>query len=133
MKKWRCFHCDEVFEDRGEAALHFGETTDAPPACQMRTAGERALLVVLRNAEAELSRYRAEDSDVLRAMHATAADHAAEVRRVEELGYARGLQDAQGGLVKVLRELNSLPAGAKSVRHPSHATWKRLTEELARY
>lgn len=34
---WRCFHCDELFEDRGEARLHFGPHQEATPECIERT------------------------------------------------------------------------------------------------
>jgi hypothetical protein len=50
--------------------------------------------MALRRAEAELARYRAEDSDTDRAMHGMRADHARALIRAEELGYERGLRDA---------------------------------------
>jgi len=31
---WRCFHCDEVFEDQLAAREHFGPTMRSVPVCQ---------------------------------------------------------------------------------------------------
>ena len=67
----------------------------AEPVCIIRSAGENALLSALRNAEEELSRYRAEDSDVLRAMWSMQADHRQALSREEERGYTKGLTDAR--------------------------------------
>lgn len=91
---YRCFFCDEEF--RGvDATNHFGKSPSAEPACKIKSAGEFALLQALRNAEDELSRHRAEDSDTLRAMHSMIADHQTALRREEEKGYERGLRDAR--------------------------------------
>lgn len=92
---WRCFHCDEVISSRVDAENHFGRHEGAEPACKIKAAGEFALLQALRNAEDELSRYRSEDSDIIRVLWSTRADHATALRREEEKGYARGLRDAQ--------------------------------------
>lgn len=94
-KEWRCFHCDEVLRTEGDARLHFGNTHGSEPACLIKAPGEFALLTVLRNAEDDLARHRAEDSDVLRAMSSMQADHAEALRREEEKGYSRGLADAK--------------------------------------
>jgi len=94
-KQWRCFHCDDVFTSEVDARHHFGSGQGSDPACKIKAAGEFALLDALRNAEDELARYRNEDSDVLRVLWSTRADHAAELRREEEKGYARGLEDAR--------------------------------------
>src|SRR4029077_15419037 len=93
--RWRCFHCDQVFTERVDARNHFGGDEGATPACLIKAAGEFALLQALRNAQDELARYRAEDSDTLRAMASMQADHAVALRRAEEEGYARGLKDAR--------------------------------------
>lgn len=93
-KEWRCFHCDEVLRTPRDARLHFGNH-GSEPACLIKAPGEFALLTVLRNAEDELARHRAEDSDVLRAMWSMQADHAEALRREEEKGYSRGLADAK--------------------------------------
>lgn len=94
-KTWRCFHCDQVFTSRVDARNHFGNDENAMPACHIKAAGEFALLTALRNAEEELSRRRAEDSDLLRAMASMEADHQVALRREEEKGYARGLKDGR--------------------------------------
>lgn len=83
---WRCFHCDETFTDAKEAALHFGTTQAQKPACQLN-------LKWLRYVERQLERYRDEDTDLHRQMHAMASRHQTELRREEEKGYARGLRD----------------------------------------
>lgn len=94
---WRCFHCGETFTRAQErwAREHFGADQLAEPVCLIRSAGESALLHALREAQDELDRRRAEDSDLMRAMCAMAADHAVALRREEEIGYARGLRDAR--------------------------------------
>lgn len=33
VEQWICFHCDEVFTDRAEAAKHFGTSTFDPAVC----------------------------------------------------------------------------------------------------
>jgi hypothetical protein len=94
---WRCFHCGAVFTKAQKrwAANHFGNALDETPVCLIRSAGEDAVLMALRNAQEELFRYRNEDQDLMRAMMAQSADHAVALRRVEELGYSRGLADAR--------------------------------------
>ena len=37
--EWRCFHCDEVFDTREDAAKHFGTRTFDPAVCAI-DAGE---------------------------------------------------------------------------------------------
>jgi hypothetical protein len=83
---WRCFHCHEVFTDPAEAALHFGTSIAQKPACQLN-------MKWLRYVERQLDRYREEDSDLHRQIHAMASRHQTELRREEEKGYARGLRD----------------------------------------
>lgn len=92
---WRCFHCGEAFTKAQVrwAAEHFGRTQDAEPVCLIRTAGESALLTALRNAEDQLAGYRVDDSDLMRAMYSMQADHAQALRREEERGYNKGVQD----------------------------------------
>jgi hypothetical protein len=89
-------YCGETFTTPGSARDHFGAYQDATPGCIIRVqlGEERGLLMALRRAEAELARYRAEDSDTDRAMHGMRADHARALIRAEELGYERGLRDA---------------------------------------
>lgn len=69
------------------ARLHFGATPDDQPKCQISAHRLRAM-------EAELRRYRDEDSDLHRQIRSMEADHQVALRRAEEQGYARGLRDA---------------------------------------
>lgn len=94
---WTCFHCGETFKTPGGAADHFGAGPDAMPGCLIRVqlGDERGLQMALRKAEDELARYRAEDSDKDREMHAMQADHVVALQREEEAGYAKGLRDGQ--------------------------------------
>jgi len=96
-KQWRCFHCDEVFTSRKWAAEHFGFACDQVPACKI-AAYEGHLVTYIRKLEADNARYRAEDSDVLRSLYSATVDQANAVRRAEERGYDKGVQDmkAQG-------------------------------------
>lgn len=94
---WRCFHCGEICASEAHASEHFGGTRGALAACQLKSS-DRHLITALREAEEQLARYRAEDSDVLRAMHAAQAEHLTAIREAEERGYAKGVADmkAQG-------------------------------------
>jgi hypothetical protein len=92
---WTCFHCGETFHSFEAAHGHFGADARSEPACRIKAGSERGLLMALRRAESELERYRAEDSDADRAIHAMRADHRRALRRAEEDGYARGLRDAR--------------------------------------
>lgn len=92
---WTCFHCGETFKTVGGARDHFGAAPIATPGCQIKVGEERGLLMALRKAEAELERYRAEDSDIQRAMYRQQAAHLIALTRAEEQGYARGLKDAR--------------------------------------
>lgn len=94
---WRCFHCGEAFTKAQErwARQHFGRDEGELPVCQMRMPGEHHLLTALRNAQDELAAYRAEDSDLMRAIYAMQADHAQALRREEERGYEKGLADGR--------------------------------------
>ena len=86
---WRCFHCGEVFVEWQAALEHFGvPSTTAPTACRVDAK-------YLRHLERELARYRNEDSDLDRKVHALEADHAVALQRAEEAGYAKGLQDGK--------------------------------------
>jgi hypothetical protein len=94
---WRCFHCGDTFTKAQErhALNHFGADQGELPVCQMRGPGEYHLLEMLRKAQAELERHRAEDSDTMRAIYSMQADHAAALRQEEERGYAKGLADGR--------------------------------------
>lgn len=95
--RWRCFYCGEAFTfaQRREAQEHFGSSELDTPVCLMRVPGESGLVSALRKAQDELERRHAEDSDLIRAICAMEADHAAALRRAEEEGYAKGLRDAR--------------------------------------
>lgn len=93
QQSWRCFHCGEVCRSEVDARNHFGSTESSEPACLIKAAGEFALLNALRNAEDQLARYRAEDSDTLRAMYSMKSDHKVALLREEESGYAKGVAD----------------------------------------
>lgn len=96
-KQWRCFHCGQVFTRRQDAAEHFGADQTEQPACVMRD-HEHHLIHYIRKLEADLRQYRAEDSDVMRALYTLECDTARRVREAEERGYAKGVDDmkAQG-------------------------------------
>jgi flagellar biosynthesis/type III secretory pathway protein FliH len=85
-KTWRCFHCDEVFRGSLRAALHFGSTQDATPACKVNA-------VIFRKLELELAKYRAEDTQLHRQIASMEGTHQQALMRAEESGYAKGLQD----------------------------------------
>jgi hypothetical protein len=93
---WRCFHCDETFtkDQHKWAQQHFGVTEAETPVCLMRVPGEHHLLERLRRQEHELAAYRAEDTDLHRAILSMECDHRTALIREEEKGYARGLSDA---------------------------------------
>jgi hypothetical protein len=106
-KRWRCFHCDEVFTSERWARDHFGADQGATPACQIK-GHEGHLITYIRKLEDDLAAYRAEDSDVLRAMYAAQAEHAQALRRAEEDGYNKGVRDMHKP--EVLAELGYAPA-----------------------
>ena len=94
MTTWRCFHCNEVFTKRADAAEHFGAHVDDTPACCLRD-HEHHLVHYIRRLEAELARYRADDSDLLRSILTLESEHLAALRSAEESGYAKGLRDGR--------------------------------------
>lgn len=83
---WRCFHCDQVFTTVDAATDHFGPAIWSDPACAIDAHR-------LRELEAELARYREEDTDLHRQMHRMESDHRLALQREEEKGYRRGLAD----------------------------------------
>lgn len=92
---WTCFFCGETFHTERRARDHFGADPLTEAACRIKAGKELGLVVALRDAEAQLARYRAEDSDTERAMARMQSDHDVALRREEEKGYARGLRDAR--------------------------------------
>jgi transposase len=93
-KRWRCFHCDDVFTSARAAAEHFGGTQAASAACQIK-GHEHGLLGALRAQEEELAEHRAESGPLLRAMASMRADHAEALRREEERGFGRAVREMQ--------------------------------------
>jgi hypothetical protein len=87
-KVWRCFHCNELFRSRVDAALHFGPQPDSTPVCKLDAASVRLM-------EAELARYREEDTDLHRRIAELEGAHQAALRRAEESGYSKGLADGR--------------------------------------
>lgn len=85
--EWTCFHCEESFTDLEKARLHFGKTERQSPACQLDAAH-------LRELEAELQKYREEDTELHHQIAGLAARTESAKRRAEEEGYALGLKDA---------------------------------------
>lgn len=94
-KRWRCFHCDEVFTMYATARAHFGPNETHQPMCQVDPEEFRRM-------ERELERYRDEDSDKDRQMRLMAADHRSALIREEETGFAKGVADMKRP-VNVLR------------------------------
>lgn len=92
-KTWRCFHCDEVFHSERWAREHFGGTQGALSGCQIR-GSDGHLLAEIRRLEDELVPYRAEDTDLHRAIASLQGEIRAAADRAEDEGYARGLRDA---------------------------------------
>jgi len=97
MHGWTCFFCGETFKTIGSARDHFGNTPLSQPGCQIKVGEERGLLMALRRAEEELTRYRADDSDVMRQMNNMAFDHAQNLIRAEEVGYDKAILDIMHG------------------------------------
>jgi hypothetical protein len=91
-RRWRCFHCDEVFTREQDAAEHFGADQGALTACQIK-GHEHLLVQKIREQEELIRSYLHEDATVLRAMAAMESDHAHALRRAEEDGYNRGVCD----------------------------------------
>jgi len=85
---WRCFHCDETFTDREQAALHFGRSEQEQAFCTIDPAHFRWM-------EAQHRRNVDDDSEALRTVRSLASEHEQLRREAEELGYARGIRDAK--------------------------------------
>lgn len=90
-RRWRCFHCDEVFTSLRCAAIHFGANEAATCACVLPH--EQHLVEHIRDLEAQLDRYRAEDSSVMRSIYTLEVDHRQALIRAEEEGYNKGVRD----------------------------------------
>ena len=93
-KKWRCFHCDEVFHDPRSAADHFGFTEHDLPGCVLAKVEERGLLGALRRAQVELASFYREDSELDRAFASLQSDSVRKITEAEQKGYDKGLRDS---------------------------------------
>lgn len=94
MKKWRCFHCDDVFTNPKHAAAHFGYDELQTPGCvAVLRGGEAHLLNRILDLQTQLARFLSEDSDIDRWRYAKESRHQAALRCAEEDGYAKGLRD----------------------------------------
>ncbi len=91
---WRCFHCDEVFTSRKYAAEHFGSDEGDTPACRL-SHSDGHLVTLIRKLQRELASYRREDNHILRAWDARVMEGVDAIRKAEERGFDRGVQDAK--------------------------------------
>ena len=101
---WTCFHCGDTFTTPGSARDHFGHDPGSATACKIKAGGERGLLMELRKAEDELTRYRNEDQALARDLYTLQSRHSGALMDAENLGYERGLRDYQ----KIEGERNTL-------------------------
>ncbi len=91
---WLCFHCGETCETEESAREHFGDDQGSTPACKL-SQDVLGLVCLLREQDRELRAYRQEDTASHREFYALGATHQTELRREEERGYSRGLEDAK--------------------------------------
>lgn len=89
---WTCFHCGDhfapTFGGQQAARHHFGDTPIEQPACTIDARAFRAMQDLC-------ARYQSEDTELHREIQRLQATHAVALRREEEKGYARGLEDAK--------------------------------------
>ncbi len=102
---WRCFHCDFETSNRDEAKSHFGDSGD-PALClfwasmdDAERAHEYQQMVLELNATREEVRnlnasIEYESSEGMRMFRELESRMQQDLRRAEESGYAKGLQDA---------------------------------------
>lgn len=88
VANWRCYHCNEVFTSHDSASDHFGRNEYSYPICKIN--GKQ-----YREMEEQVRRSNEQDSETDRQMAGIQVRHQSELRREEELGYARGLRDAK--------------------------------------
>lgn len=94
-KQWRCFFCDEVFDTREAASLHFGSFDSCEPdvtACKLM-ADQKHVLEYIRSLEEEISIYQSENHPTVKAVFAIRDEMQRAVNKAEEDGYARGVAD----------------------------------------
>lgn len=81
------------------ARLHFGDSEDSAPACQIKAGAEGSLLKALRDAEREASDARqaiaSECTDSARAHYSQMSRHSQALIAAEEAGYEKGLEDGR--------------------------------------
>lgn len=99
-KQWRCFFCDHVFTREQDAAEHFGSDQLAETACQIK-GHEHGLLGKIRQQEATILSYLHETDPLTRAMETMRYEHDEALRRAEEAGYDRGVQDMKAHGMRV--------------------------------
>lgn len=91
-KRWRCFHCDQVFRSYEQAQIHFGIDQYQTPACKL-TQAESHLIEYIRRLESELDSFRKESHDILLAAYSTELSARQIERIAEERGYDKGVSD----------------------------------------
>jgi hypothetical protein len=91
-KKWRCYHCDQVFTSDREARLHFGNDLYSYPACRIAI-HEQHLIEYIRKLEAEVQQHRAENHEVLVAAYSMQCAARQIEPEAEQRGYDKGVRD----------------------------------------
>lgn len=84
---WRCFHCNESFTDASAAREHFGDGERQQALCTIDPTHFRWM-------EEQHRRNCEDDTETLRTIRGLAGEHEELRRSAEELGYSRGLRDA---------------------------------------
>lgn len=101
LEYWKCFHCGEVFTTADTAREHFGADPQKQPGCILKVSSgdDKGLLAELRRVEAERDRLQFqidnESTEADRRIQQMQSEHQIALRREEEKGYARGLDDAR--------------------------------------
>lgn len=101
FKGWQCFHCGEIHTTVGGARDHFGADPTKEPGCliKVKFGDERGLEMELRNVEADRDRLQYqmqnESTEADLYVQKIQGEHSIALRREEEKGYARGLDDGR--------------------------------------
>jgi flagellar biosynthesis/type III secretory pathway protein FliH len=110
QKKWRCYHCDELFTSERCAREHFGRDEGSTPACIIKGA-DGGLLRALRDAEEQadnaIQMMHDESTDAAKAYHQQRCRHAQALMAAEEAGYERGLADGRSEAADLILSLQS--------------------------
>lgn len=95
-KEWRCYHCDQVFNNKWAAGIHFG--ADQAWTCACVLPHEQHLVEHIRDLQGQLDEFRDDRDKVMRSIMTLEAEHVTALRQAEERGYAKGVDDmkAQG-------------------------------------